>query len=235
MSGWSRVAHECVVDDRCKSAARVTPLAAAGLNRTLGGRAKPGLPQEGDFGLGAFSLEQGTRGIQASLGIRSRRGDRGRFDEREAAEAGRAARAGFALRKRERGSAPARAGKAPGPRAHREAARPRLVLRARPLRQAPRVQLRNARAPSLRRRGSHGLWDDLRPQGLRVFAGLHRLRRIAERGLRGEDLQGHGSGREVRLPADRDQRLGGAPGSRRASSHSPATPRSSGGTSSARA
>ena len=29
--GESRVAHECVVDDRCKSAARFSPWAAAGL------------------------------------------------------------------------------------------------------------------------------------------------------------------------------------------------------------
>ena len=43
------------------------------------------------------------------------------------------------------------------------------------------------------------------------------LRRLALRGLRREDLQGHGPGRQVRLPADRDQRLGrGAdPGRRR--------------------
>ena len=62
-----------------------------------------------------------------------------------------------------------------------------------------------------------GYGDDLRPQGLRLLPGLHRLRRLALRGLRREDLQGDGPGRQVRLPGDRDQRLGrGAdPGGRR--------------------
>ena len=69
----------------------------------------------------------------------------------------------------------------------------------------------------VRRRGRHRLRHDLRPQGLRLLAGLHRLRRLALRGLRREDLQGHGPGREVRLPRDRDQRLGrrAHPGGRR--------------------
>ena len=62
-----------------------------------------------------------------------------------------------------------------------------------------------------------GLRDDLRPQGVRLLAGLHGLRRLALRGLRGEGLQGHGPGREVRLPGHRDQRLGwrAHPGGRR--------------------
>ena len=56
-----------------------------------------------------------------------------------------------------------------------------------------------------------------RPQGVRLLAGLHRLRREPVRGLRGEDLQGHGPRVEVRLPGDRDQRLGRRtdPGGRR--------------------
>ena len=67
------------------------------------------------------------------------------------------------------------------------------------------------------RRRRHRLRDDLRPQGLRLLAGLHRLRRHALRGLRREDLQGHGPRPQARLPADRDQRLGrrAHPGGRR--------------------
>ena len=62
-----------------------------------------------------------------------------------------------------------------------------------------------------------GLRDDLRPQGLRLLAGLHGLRRQPLRGLRREDLQGDGPRGEVRLPGDRDQRLGrrADPGGRR--------------------
>ena len=98
-------------------------------------------------------------------------------------------------------------GQAPRPRARREALRPGLVRRARPLRPPPRVELRDDGSPPVRRRGRHRLRHDLRPQGLRLLPGLHRLRRLVERGLRREDLQGHGPGRQVRLPGDRDQRL----------------------------
>ena len=108
---------------------------------------------------------------------------------------------------RERGRAAARAREAPRARATREAARPGLVRRARPLRAAPRGRVRHAREPAVGRRGRHGARDDLRTQGLRLLAGLHRVRRLALRGLRGEGLQGHGPGREVRLPCHRDQRL----------------------------
>ena len=61
--------------------------------------------------------------------------------------------------------------------------------------------LRDDGAAALRRRRRHRLRDDLRPQGLRLLAGLHDLRRQPLRGVRREDLQGHGPGREVRLPA----------------------------------
>ena len=102
-------------------------------------------------------------------------------------------------------------------RAGGEALRPGLVRRARPLRAPSRVELRDARPAALRRRGRHRLRDDLRPPGLRLQPGLHRLRRLAQRGVRREDLQGDGPGGEVRLPADRDQRLGrrADPGGRR--------------------
>ena len=118
-----------------------------------------------------------------------------------------AARGGAPRRQREVRRAPARGGQAPRPRAGREAVRPGLVRRARPLRPPPRIELRDDGSPPVRRRRRDRLRDDLRPQGLRLLPGLHRLRRLAERGLRGEDLQGDGPGRQVRLPGDRDQRL----------------------------
>ena len=88
---------------------------------------------------------------------------------------------------------------------------PELVRRARPLRAPPGVELRDDGPPPLRRCGRHRLRDDLRAARLRVLAGLHGFRRLAERGLRREDLQGDGHGGEVPLPADRDQRLGRRP------------------------
>ena len=128
-----------------------------------------------------------------------------------------AARAGAPRGQREVGRAPPRGGQAPRPHAGREALRPGLVRRARPLRPPPRSELRDDGSPPLRRRGRHRLWDDLRPARLRLLPGLHRLRRLAQRGLRREDLQGHGPGGQVRLPGDRDQRLGRCadPGGRR--------------------
>ena len=98
-------------------------------------------------------------------------------------------------------------GKLTRARAARDAARPGLVRRARPVRPPPRGRVRDARPAAVGRRGRHRLRDDLRPQGLRLLAGLHDLRRLAVRGLRREDLQGDGPGGEVRLPGDRDQRL----------------------------
>ena len=113
--------------------------------------------------------------------------------------------------------APPRGGQAPRPRARREALRPGLVRRARPLRAPPRIELRDDGAAPVRRRRRHRLRHGLRPQGLPLLPGLHRLRRLAERGLRREDLQGDGPRREVRLPRHRDQRLGrrADPGGRR--------------------
>ena len=80
------------------------------------------------------------------------------------------------------------------------------------------------------RRRRDRLRDRVRPPGVRVLAGLHGLRRLAERGVRGEDLQGDGHGGEGRLPGRRDQRLGrrADPGGCRLARR--ATRRSSGGT-----
>ena len=66
--------------------------------------------------------------------------------------------------------------------------------------------------------------------GVRVRPGLHRVRRLARRRLRPEDLQGHGPGDEGRRAGDRPQRLGrrAHPGGRRVAR--PATPTSSSAT-----
>ena len=69
------------------------------------------------------------------------------------------------------------------------------------------VEFGMRRAATVGRRGRDRLRHRLRPQGVRLLAGLHHLRRVPERGLRREDLQGDGPGREAGLPGDRDQRL----------------------------
>ncbi len=111
----------------------------------------------------------------------------------------------------------ARAWEAAGARAGRAAARSGVVRGARPVRAASRGRVRDAGEAALGRRGRDGLRDRVRPHRVRVLAGLHGVRRLVERGVRGEDLQGDGHGRQVRLPGGRDQRLGrGAdPGGRR--------------------
>ena len=57
------------------------------------------------------------------------------------------------------------------------------------------------------RRRRHRLRDDQRPAGLRLLAGLHRLRRLAFRGARGEDLQGDGPRDQGGRAGDRAERL----------------------------
>ena len=95
--------------------------------------------------------------------------------------------------------------------------RSRHVRRARPLRPPPRDAVRDGRAAAGGRRGRDGLRQRARPARDGLQPGRDRLRRLAERGGRGEDLQGARPGREVRLPGDRDQRLGrrADPGGRR--------------------
>ena len=67
------------------------------------------------------------------------------------------------------------------------------------------------------RRGRHRPRHDRRPPRVRLQPGLHRLRRLARRGHEREDVQGHGPGRQDRLPGHRHQRLGrrADPGGRR--------------------
>ena len=93
------------------------------------------------------------------------------------------------------------------PRADRAAAGRGLLLRAGRVRPAPVDQLRPGRQPPVRRRRGDRVRHHRRPPGVRVRAGLHRLRRQPGRGLRREDRQGDGPGDEDRLPADRHQRL----------------------------
>ncbi len=153
-------------------------------------------------------------GVQA---LRSRRGGGNGIYPGQARAAAAAAGRSAPRRQRAGGRAAAEPGQAARPRAGREAARSRLLRRARPLRQAPGGRVRDAGAAPVRRRRRHGLRNDFQPPGLRLLAGLHRFRRQPLRGLRRQDLQGHGPGREVRLPRDRDQRLGwrSHPGGRR--------------------
>ena len=56
-----------------------------------------------------------------------------------------------------------------------------------------------------------GAGHDRRAARLRLRAGLHRVRRLALRDERGEDLQGHGPGRAERRADHRPERLGRRP------------------------
>ena len=62
------------------------------------------------------------------------------------------------------------------------------------------------RGAALHRRRHHRLGHDRRPQGLRVLAGLHRVRRRPRRGVRREDPQGDGPRPVGRRAAHRPQR-----------------------------
>ena len=114
--------------------------------------------------------------------------------------------------------APACLGQADRARAPRPAARPGLVRRARRVRHPPGDA--SSASTSQRFLGDgvvtgHG--HDRRPARLRLPPGLHGLRRIAVRGVRREDLQGHGPGDEGRRADRRPQRFrrGADPGGRR--------------------
>ena len=108
---------------------------------------------------------------------------------------------------RQGGREAARARQAAGAGARRAPARPGVVRRARPLRSSPRGRVRDARQAPPGRRGRDGVRHRLRAAGVRLLTGFHRLRRLVERGVRREDLQGDGHGREGRLSGRRDQRL----------------------------
>ena len=71
-----------------------------------------------------------------------------------------------------------------------------------------------------------GWGTDRRPEGVRVQPGLHGLRRLARRGVRREDLQGHGPGRrDVGAPVIgiNDSRRRAHPGGRRVARRATAT------------
>ena len=125
---------------------------------------------------------------------------------------------GIAARRRTRPDrAPARVGQADGARAPRPAARSRVVRRARRIRHASLDRVRTRRAALPRRRRRDRPRHDRRPARLRLLPGLHGLRRVAVRGVRREDLQGHGPGDEGRRADHRPQRFGrrADPGGRR--------------------
>ena len=88
-------------------------------------------------------------------------------------------------------------------------------------------RLRHGGAEDPRRRRRHRLRHRRRPQGLRLRAGLHRLRRLALGRVRAEDLQGDGPRDEGRRARSSASTTRAARASRRASSRSPATPTSS--------
>ncbi|CAA9381223.1 MAG: Acetyl-coenzyme A carboxyl transferase alpha chain / Acetyl-coenzyme A carboxyl transferase beta chain; Propionyl-CoA carboxylase beta chain, partial [uncultured Nocardioidaceae bacterium] len=103
----------------------------------------------------------------------------------------------------------ARQGQDDRPRADREALRRGVVRRARRARPAPLDGVRPREASALRRRRGHRLRHHRRPPGVRVLPGLHDLRRLARRGVRREDPQGHGPRHQDRLPDHRHQRGSG--------------------------
>ena len=109
--------------------------------------------------------------------------------------------------------ATAQEGQAHGARAAGSAARPGQLRRARPLRHPPLNRLRSRPAGVSGRRRRHGVGPDRRPPGVRLLAGLHRVRRLALRGARREDLQGDGPGDAERRAGDRPQRFGRRPDS----------------------
>ncbi len=132
--------------------------------------------------------------------------------------------------RRRRGAHPqtARGRQADRPRARRAAARRRLVRRGRRPRHPPLHRLRHGAPEGPGRRRGLRLRHGRRPAGLRLRPGLHRLRRLALRDQRPEDLQGHGPGGRERRAGDRPQRLrrrphpGGGRLARRLRRHLPA-------------
>ena len=118
-----------------------------------------------------------------------------------------APRAGRARRRRGADPAPAQGRQEDGARAAGAPARPGLLPRDRPLRRPPEPRLRHGGPEGPRRRRRHRLGPHPRPPGLRLRAGLHRLRRLAVGGLRAEDLQGDGPGHEDGRAGHRPQRL----------------------------
>ena len=110
----------------------------------------------------------------------------------------------------------ARRRQADGARTTRPAARSRVVRRARCIRHAP-TTLPAAEIAILGDGVVTGHGDDRRPASLRLQPGLHGLRWFAVRGVRREDLQGHGPCDEGRRADHRPQRFGGSadPGGRR--------------------
>ncbi len=117
-------------------------------------------------------------------------------------------------------------GQADRPRTARRAARSGLVRGARSIRHASRDRLRPCRPAGAGRRRRNRVRPDRRPAGLRLLAGLHRVRRLAVRNVRREDLQGDGPRRSQRRAHHRPERFGRRAHSGGCGRRSAATPRS---------
>ena len=111
----------------------------------------------------------------------------------------------------DRVAAAAQEGQAHRARAARPAARRGQLRRARPLRHPPLHRFRPGAAGVPGDGVVTGYGPDRRPAGLRLLPGLHRVRRLALRGARREDLQDHGPGAAERRAGHRAQRLGRRP------------------------
>ena len=136
-----------------------------------------------------IGLEKFLKDWEKAHGRRARRLNA--MDRHQASRGPRAPRR--ARRRRGAPRAPARGRQADRARAHRAAVRSRHVRGARQARHAPLPRLRHGASRSSRATASspgHGLIDG-RP-GVRLRAGLHRVRRLAVGDQRREDREDHG-------------------------------------------
>ena len=152
------------------------------------------------------SGEESRRERSTGRGDRRPRGHRHPHHRGQAGRPRPADRRGRPRRLCQGGGEAARQGQVDRPRADRAPLRRRLLRRARRAGPAPVGGVRPGEEPALRRRRDHRLRHHRRPPDLRVLPGLHRLRRVAGRGLRREDHQGDGPRDEDRLPDHRHQR-----------------------------
>ena len=113
-----------------------------------------------------------------------------------------------ARRRRRSAETAARRRQAVGARADRSPLRSRHLRRSRQARHPPLPRLRHGRADRPRRRRRRRRGPGRGPPGLRLRAGLHRLRRVAVGDQRRQDRQDHGSGDEDGRAGRRPERLG---------------------------
>ena len=131
----------------------------------------------------------GVDDVSAASG-RGHRGPRGHRHPHHRGQAGRprpAHRRGGPRRLGQGRREAARQGQVDRPGAHRAPLRRGFLRRARRAGPAPFGGVRPGEEPAVRRRRDHRLRHHRRPPGVRVLPGLHRLRRLAGRGVRRED------------------------------------------------